>query len=390
MTQSNLTFTQKCGILLIFATGPGMALLQWSTPYFHAIPLLILLMIAAVGGAEGMALLAPRPLRMIGMFCGILIGLGSFALHSYYSSFRSEMHNYESTLIGMLGALPGILLYAGLRQWKIHRLSAESSDTSGTPDTDLADLRDDPMFVRNTYFQDAALLELKKRLLLIGCAATSVMLTVFLVLLFFSLSELSEVRTMPKCTVVSYAQFIKDHPHTGWFQIKDCLLDLREAVYTLTPPEGNDSGGQVSYVYIPIHGGAGSREANTQLVVTPANSVASTLYSQVQEIAAIRKSHPTDAAEVLNAQPDRFLLKRDIQGTLATGATLYQDDALKKLASCHPPLSHDYVVLTDGDNPSRALSGTLSTILLSGTLCAVTLPLFVFLLRQYRKIRLIS
>ena len=383
MELSPFALQQKSGIAIIAFTGPGMALMSWAIPEVHTIPLWVLLTLAAGGGAVGMALVAPRSLRTTGVFCGILMGLGSFALHAYYSTFRSEMWNYESALVGILGAVPGIVLYTGLRKWKMRRLSSYPPPPGHALDPDLAALRDDPMFVKLPVDQAVVMSELVKRLLLIGCAFVGAMLTAFLILFLFSLSEYSAARAMPKCTVMSYDQFMRASPRTGWYRIQDCSIDLREAVYTLTPAEGNDPGGEVSYPYFPVHKDAGSKETDTKLVVTPANSVASTLYSQLKEIEAIRKSHPTDAAEILNAHPERYVLKRDIQGTLAAGNALYANDSLKKLSSCQPPLSHDFVVLTDGDNPS--LSGALYNITLSTTLCAFTLPLFVFMLRRYRR-----
>lgn len=388
MAQSNLTLRQKCGIATLAVTGPGFALLYWMFPALHAIPLLVLLTLAAVGGAGGMALMSPRPLRTAGIVCGLLMGLGSFELHYYYSTFRSEMWNYESALVGILGALPGILLYLGLRKWKMQRLSADPLATGNTLDPDLAALRDDPLFVRNPVRRDVVMSEFTRLLTLIGCVFVGAMLTAFLFLFIFSLSEFSEARTMPKCTVVSYPQFMKDHTSTGWYRIKDCLIDLREAVYTVNPPEGKNPRGHITYAYIPVHGGVGSKEANTQLVVSPDGRADSTLYSRLEEIEAARESHPTSAAEILNTHPERFVLRRDIQGMLATGDAVYPTSLLKDLSSCQPPLSHDFVVLKDGDNPSR--SGSLYNLMLSTVLCTFTLPLFVFLLRRLRRAKPVS
>ncbi|MCW3052777.1 MAG: hypothetical protein JWN14_1947 [Chthonomonadales bacterium] len=383
MEQRNLTLQQKCGIGILTLTGSVMALLYWAFPEVHQIPLWVLLTFAAVGGAVGMALMSPRALRTGGSVCGLLMGLGSFELHTFYASFRTEMWNFESALVGFLGALPGILLYLGLRKWKMRSLSVEMLATGNTYHPDMVALRDDPLFVTNPVGREAAVAELKKQLWFIGCLFAGGMFAAFLILLIFSLSELSAAKAMPKCTVVSYPQFVKAHPQTGWYLIKECRIDLREAVYTVTPPEGKDPRGHVSYAYIPVHDGAGSKETNTLLLVSPANQVASTLYSQLEEIEAIREDHPTDAAEILNTHPERFVLKRDIQGTLATGATLYPTSLSEKLASYQPPLSHDFVVLKDGDNPS--LSGSLYSIMLSTALCGVTLPFLVFMLSRYRR-----
>jgi hypothetical protein len=383
MAQKNLTLRQQCGLAIVAVTGPGMALLNWATPTLHSVPQAVLLSVAAVGGGTGMALMSPRPLRTIGIVCGFLIGLGSFTLHSYYSTFRSEMWNYESALVGVLGALPGILLYLGVRKWKIQRLSADSLANGNAPNPDLTALHADSLFVRNPVSRDVVMSELNKLLLIIASVIVGVMLSAFLLLLIFSLSEFSAAKTVPKCTVVSYAQFMKGHARTGWYRIKDCLIDLREAVYTVDPPEGRNPHGHIASAYIPIHGGAGSKETNTQLVISPYGSAGSTLYSQLQEIEALREAHPNDAVEVLNTHPEQFVSRRDIQGTLASGDTVYPTSLLQSLSSCQPPLSHDFVVVNDGDNPSS--SSSLHNITLSAVLCAFTLPLFVFLLRRLRK-----
>ena len=76
-------------------------------------PLMVL--IAAVGGAAGGALLIPGgrgALRLAGLFCGAIGGAGAFAATSWWIADRTSVMKGELALAGVIGAMPGVLLAA--------------------------------------------------------------------------------------------------------------------------------------------------------------------------------------------------------------------------------------------------------------------------------------
>lgn len=76
MKQNDLNGIQKIGVAIFFLAGPILALISWQHGPIFDWPMPIHYLIAAVGGAIGMAMYAPRGVRMVGAVCGLLMGLG--------------------------------------------------------------------------------------------------------------------------------------------------------------------------------------------------------------------------------------------------------------------------------------------------------------------------
>jgi hypothetical protein len=72
----------------------------------------VLIMIAATGGAIGLALFHPKPgYRPLGFIPGVTLGVGIFVCTITYVRFREHLFNIELAVPLLVGAAPGFILY---------------------------------------------------------------------------------------------------------------------------------------------------------------------------------------------------------------------------------------------------------------------------------------
>lgn len=115
-----VTWRQKLGVLLFTVTVPILAMDYWQNggrlTFFGAVPLGTLGTIASCGGAISFLLYSKTREWGWAWMPGLLAGFGGFYLHIAYTIWfeKQEMWNMESVLIALLGAAPGMLMYAGV------------------------------------------------------------------------------------------------------------------------------------------------------------------------------------------------------------------------------------------------------------------------------------
>lgn len=112
----NVPARQKLACIIFAVTCPILACDYWqndgSITFVGRVPLLVLFVIAALGGAVSFLMFTSGHLRRIAAIPGAIAGIGGFGLHFLYTTWLEldRMSGEMSVALACLGAAPGILL----------------------------------------------------------------------------------------------------------------------------------------------------------------------------------------------------------------------------------------------------------------------------------------
>lgn len=79
-------------------------------------------LLASFGGVVGLAIYYPAwGFKRYALLCGPTLGLGSMMLLDWYLGGRTKIYRFEGVFAALIGAFPGVVLYALLARRKWHK-----------------------------------------------------------------------------------------------------------------------------------------------------------------------------------------------------------------------------------------------------------------------------
>lgn len=180
--------------------------------------------------------------------------------------------------------------------------------------------------------------------------------------------------------VLTYDEFVKSHPGAGWFEIKDCLLDLTQSVYK----EG--SGSKAEVAYIPVESVTDAPEETDEKTAKPASAPAKDtqthlifetrdpgVLNTVEELKNVDKTMTEkQAQEYVLKNLNKLFITHSIQGMLEAGLTA-DTETRDQISKLQTGLASDYGILNDGARPNL---GSGLFMLGLGTLLAICQVLY--------------
>lgn len=134
--------------------------------------------------------------------------------------------------------------------------------------------------------------------------------------------------------------YLVQRPKEPWLILKDCFLDLAEVSF-----EGSEITDRAYEVNVPLRP-VGSRPSDpTFLLVSTRDEEVTAL---VEELLKVSED---DRTEFLDANQDRFILKRDVEGLVVPKNPFNYFDRVE-IRDLHSNLAKDFIVLDEDLRPS--------------------------------------